>query len=51
VKAGVGVSAENHVTGAICGAVGWVRGQVVTGVGSWQHWWPQWLRPVGTSGC
>ncbi len=29
MKAGVGVSAENHVTGAICGAIVWVRGQVV----------------------
>ncbi len=27
--AGVGVSAENHVAGAICGVVFWVRGQVV----------------------
>jgi hypothetical protein len=29
VKAGIGMSAENHVAGAICGAVVWVRGQVV----------------------
>ncbi len=29
MKAGVGVSAENHVAGTICGAVIWVRGQVV----------------------
>jgi hypothetical protein len=29
VKAGIGVSAENHVAGAIYGAVVWVRGQVV----------------------
>ncbi len=29
MKAGIGVSAENHVAGAICGAVVWVRGQVV----------------------
>jgi hypothetical protein len=29
VKAGIGVSAENHVAGAICGAVVRVRGQVV----------------------
>ncbi len=29
MKAGIGVSAENHVSGAICGAVVWVRGQVV----------------------
>jgi hypothetical protein len=29
VKAGVSVSAENHVAGAICGAVVWVCGQVV----------------------
>jgi hypothetical protein len=29
VKAGIGMSAENHVAGAICGAVIWVRGQVV----------------------
>jgi hypothetical protein len=29
VKAGVGASAENHVAGAIYGAVVWVRGQVV----------------------
>ncbi len=29
MKAGVGVSAENHVASAICGAVARVRGQVV----------------------
>ncbi len=29
MKAGVGVSAENHVAGEICGAVVRVRGQVV----------------------
>ncbi len=29
VKVGVGVSAENHVAGAICDALFWVRGQVV----------------------
>ncbi len=29
MKAGVGVSAENHVAGGICGAVVWVYGQVV----------------------
>jgi hypothetical protein len=29
VKAGVGVSAENHVAGAICGAIVGVHGQVV----------------------
>ncbi len=29
MKANVGVSAENHVAGAICGAVIRVRGQVV----------------------
>ncbi len=29
MKAGIGVSAENHVGGAICGAIVWVRGQVV----------------------
>ncbi len=29
MKAGIGVSAENHVAGAICGAVVRVRGQVV----------------------
>jgi hypothetical protein len=29
VRAGVGVSAENHVAGRICGAVIWVRGQVL----------------------
>ncbi len=29
MKAGIGVSAENHVTGAICGAVVWVHCQVV----------------------
>ncbi len=29
MKAGVSVSAENHVAGAICGAVVRVRGQVV----------------------
>ncbi len=29
MKAGNGVSAENHVTGAICGAVVWVSDQVV----------------------
>jgi hypothetical protein len=29
VKAGVGMSAEYHVADAICGAVVWVRGQVV----------------------
>ncbi len=29
MKAGVSVSTENHVTGAICGAVVRVRGQVV----------------------
>ncbi len=29
MKAGVGVSAENHVAGAICDAVVWVHGQVV----------------------
>ncbi len=29
MKAGVGVSAENHVAGAICGAVAGVCGQVV----------------------
>ncbi len=29
MKAGVGVSAENHVAGAKCAAVVWVRGQVV----------------------
>ena len=29
MKAGVGVSAENHVAGRICGAVIWVRGQVL----------------------
>ncbi len=29
MKAGVGVSAENHVAGMICSAVVWVRGQVV----------------------
>ncbi len=28
MKAGVGVSAENHVADAICGTVVWVRGQV-----------------------
>jgi hypothetical protein len=29
VKAGVGLSTENHVTGTICGVVVWVCGQVV----------------------
>ncbi len=29
MKASIGVRAENHVAGAICGAVIWVRGQVV----------------------
>ncbi len=29
VKTGIGVSTENHVAGAICGAVVWVRGHVV----------------------
>ncbi len=29
MKVGVGVSAENHVAGAICGAIIWVHGQVV----------------------
>jgi hypothetical protein len=29
VKAGIGVSAENHVAGTICGAIVGVRGQVV----------------------
>ncbi len=29
MKAGVGVSAENHVAGVICGAIIRVRGQVV----------------------
>jgi hypothetical protein len=29
VKAGIGMSAENHVASAICGAVVWARGQVV----------------------
>jgi hypothetical protein len=29
VKADVGMSAENHVASAICGAVVWVRCQVV----------------------
>jgi hypothetical protein len=29
VKAGVGMSAENHVAGVICGAIVWVCGQVV----------------------
>jgi hypothetical protein len=29
VKAGIGVSAENHVAGAICDAILWVCGQVV----------------------
>jgi hypothetical protein len=29
VKAGIGVSAENHVASTICGAVVGVRGQVV----------------------
>ncbi len=29
MKAGIGMSAENHVAGTICGAVVGVRGQVV----------------------
>jgi hypothetical protein len=29
VKAGISVSAENHVAGAMCDAIVWVRGQVV----------------------
>ncbi len=29
MKAGIGVSAENHFAGVICGAIVWVRGQVV----------------------
>jgi hypothetical protein len=29
MKASIGVSTENHVAGMICGAVIWVRGQVV----------------------
>ncbi len=30
--AGVGLSTENHVAGAICGAIVWARGQVVEGL-------------------
>ncbi len=29
MKAGIGVSTENHVAGMICGAIVWVHGQVV----------------------
>ncbi len=32
VKAGIGVSTENCVTGVICGAIVWVRGHVVEGL-------------------
>ncbi len=29
MKASIGVSAENHVAGVICGAIIWVHGQLV----------------------